>query len=115
MFFFCCLFSSDSVIETCLPVEPIKKILSSRSKMVPIFNELFSLCKRNTNVESEPSQASIAAGNDEQGQNVLEQSKDKMSENSQGAINSGHGNNRENNKGKKNKSKKSKGGKKGRK
>ncbi|GAU31095.1 hypothetical protein TSUD_322320 [Trifolium subterraneum] len=48
---------------------------------------------------------------DQHEQNILKESKDDMSNNSQGAINSGHGKAE----GKKNKSKKNKGGKKGKK
>jgi len=44
-------------------------------------------------------QESTAVGNDDHKQNVLKKSKDNMSNNSQGAVNSGHGKAKENNKG----------------
>jgi hypothetical protein len=93
------------------------KILSRRSKVAHILDQLNLACQRsNTNVESDPSQASAEVGNDDQHEkNILKESKDDMSNNSQGAVNSGHGKAKENNKGKKNKSKKNKGGKKGKK
>ncbi|XP_061342438.1 uncharacterized protein LOC133288644 [Gastrolobium bilobum] len=108
---------NDLVIENLIPVigELAKKILLRRPKVAHVLNQLVLINKKNSNVEYETSQASMEAGNDDQGQNDLEESKDNMSKNSQGAINSGSGNTRENIKGKKNKSKKSKGGKKGRK
>ncbi|KAK7359560.1 hypothetical protein VNO77_01521 [Canavalia gladiata] len=90
---------SDSVIEKHILIgDASKKILSRRPK-------------------DEPSQAKIAAGNDDPGQNVLEESIENVSKTSQGATNPGHGNIKENvkGKGKKKKSNKSKGRKKGRK
>ncbi|CAI8617698.1 unnamed protein product [Vicia faba] len=60
-----------------------------------------------SNVGSDPSQASTAVGNDDQhGQSVLKESKDNATDNSQDAVNSGPGKAKENNKRKKNKSKK---------
>ncbi|CAJ2677798.1 unnamed protein product [Trifolium pratense] len=99
---------SDSMIEKNTLIVISKKILSRRSKVSHILYQLNSACqKSNTNVESDPSQASVEAGNDDQHkQNILKESKD---DNSQGAGNSGHGNA----KGRKNKFKKNKGGKKG--
>lgn len=76
------------------------------SKVAHILNQLNLSCKRNTNVESDPSQVSAAVGNDDHKQNVLKASKDNMSNNSQAADNSGHGKAKESNKRKKNKSKK---------
>lgn len=99
--------------EKPIPMELAKKILSRRSKVALILNQLLLSCKKNINAESDPSQTSTAAGNDEQ--NVLKESKDNVSKNSEGEDNSKQGNARENSKGKKNKSKKRKGGKKGKK
>jgi len=82
------------------------------SKVAHILNQLNLSCKRNTNVQSDPSQANTAVGNDDYGQNVLKESKENMSNNSQGAVNSGHGKAKESNKTKKNKSKKKQGRKK---
>ncbi|KAK2383849.1 P-loop containing nucleoside triphosphate hydrolase superfamily protein [Trifolium repens] len=108
---------SDSMIEKNTLIVLSKKILSRRSKVGDILCQLKLACQRcNTNAESDPSQASAEVGNDDQHeQNSLKESKDDMSNNSQGAVNSGHGKAKENNKGKKNKSKKNKGGKKGKK
>lgn len=102
--FIFCFFFSDSMTENHILVgELFKKFLARRQKVEHIMNELFLLWKKNVNVEYEPAQASTAAGSDDQGQNVLEESKDNMSKNSQGA------------KGKRNKPKKSRRGKKGKK
>ncbi|RDX62469.1 hypothetical protein CR513_59196, partial [Mucuna pruriens] len=107
--------SGDAVIEKPILVgELCKRILSRQPKVGHVLNELFLLCKKNSIVECEPSsQAKTAVANDDQGQNVLEESNDNVSKNSQGAINSGNGDVREKNvKGKKNKPKKGKGKKK---
>lgn len=92
-----------------------KKIRSGRSKVAHILYQL-NLVQRNTNVESDPSQASTAVGNDDHEQNVLKESKGNVSNNSQGPVNLGHEKAKENNKGgNNNKSKKNKRGKKGKK
>ncbi|XP_061342415.1 uncharacterized protein LOC133288626 [Gastrolobium bilobum] len=85
---------NDSLIENRIPVigELAKKILVRRPKVAHILNKLV-LINKITNVEYETtSQASIEAGNDDQGQNDLVESKDIMSKNFQGAINSGRAN-----------------------
>jgi len=102
------------VIEKDTVIVLSKKILSGRSKVAHILYQL-NLVQRNTNVESGPSQASTAVGNDDHEQNVLKESKGNVSNNSQAPVNSGREKAKENNKGKKNKSKKNKGGKKGKK
>ncbi|PNX94247.1 hypothetical protein L195_g017419 [Trifolium pratense] len=102
---------SDLVIEKNTLILLSKKILSRRSKVADILYQLNLDCqKSNTNVESDPSQASVEGGDEDQHeQNNLKESKDGRSNNSQGAVNSGQGKA----KGKKNKPKKNKGGKKG--
>lgn len=106
---------SDSVIEKDTVIVLSKKIRSGRSKVEHILYQL-NLVQRNTNVESDPSQASTAVGNDDHKQNVLKESKGNVSNNSQGPVNSGHEKAKENNKGgNNNKSKKNKRGKKGKK
>ncbi|GAU13758.1 hypothetical protein TSUD_82670 [Trifolium subterraneum] len=101
---------SDLVIEKNTLVLLSKKILSRRSKVTDILYQLNLACqKSNTNAESDPSHARVEVGNDDpHKQNILKESKDGMSNNSQGAVNSGHGKAKGKNKSKKNKGKKAK-------
>ncbi|XP_020222260.1 uncharacterized protein LOC109804810 [Cajanus cajan] len=107
----------DAVNENHILIEELcRRILSRRTKVGPILNQLFLQSMMNSNVDCEPSQAKAAAANDEPEQNDLEESKDKVSKNSTGSINIGHGDTKENNaKGKKSKNKKGKGKRKGKK
>lgn len=108
--------SGDGAIENHAQIgELCKRILSRRPKVGHVMNKLYLLSMENSNVGNESSQAKTAAANDEHGQNALEESKDNLSKNSEGATNSGHGNIKENTKGKKNKKKKGKGGRRGKK
>ncbi|XP_013442397.2 uncharacterized protein [Medicago truncatula] len=106
------LFSIDTVTEKCTTSELSNKISSMPSKVAHILNQLNLSCKRNTNVQSDPSQANTAVGNDDHGQAVLKESKENMSNNSQAAVISGQGKAKENNKRNKYKSKNNKRGKK---
>ncbi|KHN25944.1 TPR and ankyrin repeat-containing protein 1 [Glycine soja] len=108
--------SGDGAIENHAQIgELCQRILSRRPKVGHVMNKLYLLSMENSNVGNESSQAKTAAANDEHGQNALEESKDNLSKNSEGATNSGHGNIKENTKGKKNKKKKGKGGRRGKK
>ncbi|KAL2343586.1 hypothetical protein Fmac_004871 [Flemingia macrophylla] len=107
----------DAVIENHSLVEELcRRILSRRTKVGPILNQLFLLSMKNSNAECEPSQATPAVANDEPEKNDLEESEARGSKNSTGSINLGNGDTKENNpKGKKNKNKKNKGKRKGKK
>ncbi|KAL2343585.1 hypothetical protein Fmac_004870 [Flemingia macrophylla] len=97
----------DAVIENHSLVEELcRRILSRRTKVGPILNQLFLLSMKNSNAECEPSQATPAVANDEPEKNDLEESEARGSKNSTGSINLGNGDTKENNpKGKKNKNK----------